>query len=136
MRTSPNRLLAVVFGALYLVAGVVGFVVTAGLGFFAAPGRLLIGIFAVNPFADGLDVVIGAALLIAGFSTVAVAKIVNTIVGTLFLALGLAGLFIIGTPFNIVGMNGADNVLHFASAVVLLAAGLGTERSVKTAVTS
>lgn len=136
MRTSVNRLVAVILGAAWLIAGAAGFFATAGLTFFSTTGKLLVGFVAVNPFASVLDILLGAALLIAGLSTVAAAKIVTTIVGTAFLVLGIVGLFVIGTEFNILAFNGADNVLHFASAVLLLAVGLGAERSVKTAVTT
>jgi uncharacterized protein DUF4383 len=133
---SPNRLVAVILGAIYLIAGVAGLFVSAGMGIFAVPGRMLLAAFAVNPSAAALDILIAAAVLIAGLSSVAASKIVTTIVGTVFLVLGIAGLFVIGTGFNYLALNGADNVLHFASAVVLLAVGLGAERSVTTAVTS
>ncbi|MEO6117278.1 MAG: DUF4383 domain-containing protein [Pseudolysinimonas sp.] len=136
MRTSTNRLVAVILGAACLIAGVAGFFVTTGVAFFSTSGRLLVGLFAVNPFANVVDVLLAAALLTAGLSSVAAAKVVTTIVGTVFLVLGIAGLFVIGGAFNILAVNGADNVLHFASAVVLLAVGLGAERSVKTMVTS
>ena len=135
MRASPNRLIATILGAVYLVVGVIGFFATAGIGFFSLSGRLLVGLLGTNPFLSTLDVLIGAALLMGGLSTVAAAKTVTTIAGTVFLVLGIAGLFIIGTAFNILALNGADNVLHFASAVVLLAVGLGADRSVATAVT-
>ena len=135
MRASPNRLLATILGAVYLVVGVIGFFVTVGAPFFSLSGRLLIGLLGTNPFLSALDVLIGAALLMGGLSTVAAAKTVTTIAGTVFLVLGIAGLFIIGTTFNVLALNGADNVLHFASAVVLLAVGLGADRSVTTAVT-
>ena len=136
MFSSPNRLTAVIVGALYLVGGVAGLIVAAGTTPLAVPGRLLLGVFSVNPVAALLDILIAAALLIAGLTTVAASKIVTTLAGTLFLVLGLAGLFVIGTVFNVLALNGADNVVHFASAVVLLAVGLGAERSVKTVVTS
>jgi len=136
MRSSPNRLLALILGAVYLLAGVGGLVGSADARFFADPGRLLLGVFSVNPAAALLDILIGAGLIVAGLSTVAAAKITTTIVGALFLVIGLTGLFVIGTPFNVLALNGADNVLHFASAVVLLGVGLGAERSVKTAITS
>jgi len=134
--SSPNRLTAVIVGALYLVSGIAGFFVSAGTGVFAATGRLLLGIFSINPAGAAVDILIAAALMIAGLSTIAASKIVNTIIGAVFLVLGIAGLFVIGTGLNVLALNGADNVVHFASSVILLAVGLGAERSVKTAVTS
>ena len=136
MIARPNRLAALIVGAFYLIAGVTGLFGTAGQRLVAIPGRLLLGVFEVNPFAAVVDVLVGAALVIAGLSTVAASKIVTTIVGTVFLVLGLAGLFVIGSGSNMLALNGADNVLHLASAVILLAVGLGADRVVKTAVTS
>ena len=135
MLSSPNRLIAVIVGALYLVTGVAGFFVAAASGGPSA-GRLLLGFFSINAAGAAVDILIAAALIIAGLSTVAASKIVNTLAGAIFLVLGLAGLFVIGTGLNVLALNGADNVVHFASSVVLLAVGLGAERSVKTPVTS
>jgi hypothetical protein len=134
--SSANRVTAVVIGGVSLLSGIAGLVISAGMGMLAAPGRLLLGVFSINPAGAAVDILIAAAVVIAGLSTVAAAKIVNTIVGAVFLVLGLAGLFVIGTGFNVLALNGADNVAHFAGSVVLLAVGLGAERSVKTPVTS
>jgi len=136
VRSSPNRLLAVMVGAIYLVEGIAAFVISTGIGFFAGPGRLLVGVFSTNPAAAVLDILIGAALVMAGLATVVACRIVTTSAGTLFLVLGLAGLFVIGTDVNVLALNGADNALHFASAVVLLGVGLGAERSVTRVVAS
>lgn len=133
MTKSPNRLLATVFGVVYVLIGIAGFSVTMHVGFFAAPGGLLFGIFEVNAFHNVAHLVIGAALLIAGLSGTRPARTVNCVVGAAYLVLGLIGLFVVGSPFNILAINGADNVLHFGSAVLLLAVGLGAERVVKTA---
>lgn len=128
MSKSPNRLLGVIFGAVYVLIGVLGFTVTSGTGFFATSGGLLLGIFEVNVFHNVAHILIGAALLLAGISRVSAAKNVNSVVGFAYLVLGLAGLFLVGTAFNILAINAADNVLHFASAALLLAVGLGADR--------
>ncbi len=128
MRTSPNRLLATVFGAVYLLVGVAGFLVTNGVGFFATEGRNLI-IFEVNPLHNVIHLAIGAALLIAGLSSVTAAKTANSTVGLVYLLVGIVGLFLPGTALNIIALNGADNVLHLGSALVLLAVGLSQDRT-------
>ncbi len=133
MRTSPNRLLATVFGAVYVLIGILGFTVTSGVGFFSTEGGLLLGIFEVNIFHNVAHILIGAALLIAGVSNVSAARTVNSVVGAAYLVLGLAGLFLVGTALNILAINVADNVLHFASAALLLAVGLGADRGRSTA---
>ncbi|MEP6844211.1 MAG: DUF4383 domain-containing protein [Pseudolysinimonas sp.] len=131
MQASTNRIIATVVGTLYLIAGIVGWLTTAHQGFFATSGGLLVGAFGVNSFHNMLNILIGAALLLAGLSTFTAAKIVTTLTGTFCLVLGLFGLFVIGGPVNVLALNGADNVLHFASAVLLLAVGMGAERSAR-----
>jgi hypothetical protein len=138
MSKSPNRLLGVVFGIVYLLIGVLGFFVTSGTGFIATSGPKLLGLFEINPLHNVAHLIIGAAVLIAALSGARAAKAVNTTVGAVYLLLGIVGLLIAGgnNPLNILAINGADNVLHFATAVVLLAVGLGADRSsrsVKTA---
>lgn len=135
MRTSPNRIIATVFGAVYVLVGVLGFFVTGGVDFFATDGGLLLGVFAVNPFHNTAHLLIGAALLIAGLATVPAAKAVNTTVGAVYLILGIAGFFIADTALNILALNTADHFLHLASAIVLLGAGLAADKTVPRRVT-
>ena len=131
MRTSPNRLLGTVFGAVYVLVGLLGFAVTGGIGFIATEGGLLLGIFAVNPLHNVAHLLIGAALLIAGLSNVSAAKAVNSTVGAVYLLLGIVGFFIVGSALNILALNTADHFLHLASAIVLLGVGVGAERSAR-----
>lgn len=131
MRNSPNRLLATVFGAVYLVVGLLGFAVTGGVGFIATEGNLLLGLFAVNPLHNIAHLLIGAALLIAGLSNVAAARTANTVVGAVYLLLGVVGFFLVGTALNILALNTADHFLHLASAIVLLGVGLAADKSAR-----
>ena len=128
MSQSPNRLVAVIVGAIYVALGLVGFTATAGVGIVSTTGGFLFDVFGVNVLQNIVHVVIGAVLLAAGFAGVRVARGVNSAVGALFLAVGLAGLFLVGTDSNILALNGADNVLHFGSSIVLLAVGLGADK--------
>jgi hypothetical protein len=129
MRNSPNRIVATVFGAVYLLVGLLGFAVTGGVGFFATEGGLLLGVFAVNPFHNVAHLLIGAALLIGGIVSATAAKAVNATVGAAYLLLGIVGFFLAGTSANILALNTADHFLHLASAIVLLGVALGFERS-------
>jgi hypothetical protein len=131
---SPNRLLAVIFGAVYLLVGLLGFTVTGGVGFVATQGGLLLGLFEVNPLHNIAHLLIGAVLLVAGLSGVRAAKGANTTIGAVYLLLGIVGLFILDSAANILALNGADNGLHFGSAILLLAVGLGAERATRTRV--
>ncbi|WP_404434546.1 DUF4383 domain-containing protein [Microbacterium lacus] len=132
MRSSPNRLVATIFGAVYLLVGALGFAVTGGVGFIATEGGLLLGVFQVNPLHNIAHLLIGGALLIAGLSSVVAAKTVNVIVGATYLLLGIIGFFLVGTALNILALNTADHFLHLASAVVLLGVGLAADKAVKT----
>jgi len=131
MRTSPNRLVATVFGAVYLLVGLLGFAVTGGVGFIATQGGLLLGLFAVNPLHNVAHLLIGAALLIAGLSSVVAAKSVNTTIGAVYLLLGIVGFFIASSALNILALNTPDHFLHLASAIVLLGAGLAADKVVR-----
>jgi hypothetical protein len=128
MRNSPNRLIATVFGAVYLLVGLVGFAVTSGIGFFSTEGANLI-IFEVNPLHNVIHLAIGAALLYAGLKNVQLARTVNAGVGAVYLLVGILGLFLLTSPLNIIALNGADNVLHLASAVLLLGVGLSMDKA-------
>ncbi|MDP9693611.1 DUF4383 domain-containing protein [Arthrobacter sp. UC242_113] len=132
MRNSPNRLIATVFGAVYLLVGLVGFAVTSGVGFFSTEGSNLI-IFEVNPLHNVIHLAIGAALLYAGVKDVQLARTINTAVGAVYLLVGILGLFLLSSPLNIIALNGADNVLHLASAVLLLGVGLSLDKVPATA---
>ena len=128
MRTSPNRLVATIFGAVYLLVGLLGFAVTGGVGFISTSGGLLLGIFEVNPLHNVAHLLIGAALLFAGLANVRAAKVTNTVDGAAYLLLGIVGFFLVGTAANILALNTFDHFLHLASALVLLGVGVGAER--------
>jgi hypothetical protein len=130
MRTSPNRLIGTVFGAVYLLVGLLGFAVTGGVSFIATEGELLLGLFEVNPLHNVAHLLIGAALLIAGLSSTSAAKAANTTVGAVYLLLGLLGFFIADSALNILALNTADHFLHLASAIVLLGVGLTADKNV------
>ena len=136
MRSSPNRLVATIFGAVYILVGLLGFAVTGGVEFLATEGGLLLGIFMVNPLHNIAHLLIGAALLIAGLASARAAKTVNIVVGATYLLLGIVGFFLVGTALNILALNTFDHFLHLASALVLLGVGLGAERGVRSDLSS
>jgi hypothetical protein len=125
---SPNTLLGAVFGVVYLLVGLAGFAVTSGVGFAATEGKPLI-VFEVNPLHNIVHLLVGALLLFGALRGARTAKAVNTLVGGVYLLVGLVGLFLVGTEANILALNGADNVLHFASAALLLGVGLSQDKS-------
>ena len=129
MSESPNRLVAAVFGGVYLLVGLLGFVVTGVSNFAGTEGDTLI-VFDVNPLHNIVHLAIGA-LLLASSRSVARAKGANTTVGAVYLLVGVLGLFLVGSGANILALNSADNVLHLASAVLLLGIGLSADKRVR-----
>jgi hypothetical protein len=125
---SPNRIVATVFGAVYLLVGLFGFAATNGVDYFATQGGLLVWAFEVNPFHNTAHILIGLVLLVGGLSGVQAAKIVNVVIGAAYLLLGIAGFFLVGTAANILALNTPDHFLHLASAILLLAVGLAADR--------
>ncbi len=75
---SVNKLVGVVFGAVYVLVGLLGFTVSGGSSFAGIDGGLLLGIFMVNPLHNIAHILVGALLLAGGMGTVRAAKSVNT----------------------------------------------------------
>ena len=83
----------------------------------------------MNPLHNVIHLASGAALLAAGLKSVPAARSVNTTVGAVYLLVGIVGLFLVDSAANIIALNGADNVLHLASAVLLLGVGLSQDKT-------
>lgn len=130
---SPNRLVGAVFGVIYLLVGLLGFAVTGFDGFVDTnTDEALLG-FELNPLHNIAHLLIGALLLGAALKGVSAAKGSNTLVGAVYLLLGILGFFIASddNDLNILSLNGADNILHLASAAVLLGVALSQDKSVR-----
>lgn len=125
----PNVIVGGVFGAVYLLVGLLGFAVPGGYGFADTEGGKVLGLFMVNPLQNIAHLLIGALLVLAATRGEMLSSRVNTLVGGVYLLLGTVGLFILSSDVNILALNAADNGLHFASAAVLLAVGLSRSRS-------
>lgn len=123
---SLNQTVALVFGVVYLLVGVLGFFVDSD-GFAARTGGKLLGLFEVNPLHNVAHLLIGAVLVLAS-RALSTARGANTTVGAAYLLLGIVGLFILDSDANILALNGADNVLHLASAALLLGVGVGADK--------
>jgi hypothetical protein len=120
---SLNQLVAAVFGAVYVLVGIIGFFVASN-GFAATSGGKILGIFEVNPLHNIAHILIGAVLLGAARAGAKAARGVNITIGAAYLLLGVLGLFILNSAANILALNSADNGLHFASALLLLVVGV------------
>jgi Domain of unknown function (DUF4383) len=125
-----NVIVGGAFGVIYLLVGLLGFTVSGGHSFADTDGGKLLGLFMVNPLHNIAHLLIGALLVLAATRGEVAASRMNTLIGGLYLVLGVIGLFILNNDVNILALNTADNILHFGSAAVLLAVGLlATRRS-------
>ena len=124
---SLNQTLALAFGAVYALVGVIGFFVSGDVDFAGKEGASLLG-FDVNGLHNIVHFLIGVAL-IAASRTHAAARGANLAIGAVYIALALLGPVINDTAADIIGLNGADHFLHFASGVMLVAAALVGERA-------
>lgn len=117
-----NQTLALAFGAVYALVGVLGFFVSTDVDFAGKDGASLLG-FDVNGLHNIVHLLIGVALILAS-RTHAAARATNLTIGAVYIALALLGPVINDTAADIIGLNGADHFLHLASGVLLLAGAL------------
>ncbi|HET9142634.1 DUF4383 domain-containing protein [Actinophytocola sp.] len=128
MSRSVNQLVGYGFGATYVVVGLLGFTVSGEHAFAGEHGGHLLGIFAVNGLHNVVHLLVGAALIAAAAAGTAVSKAVNTVVGAVYLLVGVVGVLIGSGSLNLLALNAPDHALHFASAVALIAIGLAADR--------
>lgn len=126
---SLNRKFGYLFGAVYAAIGLVGFAITMGVGFAETDGKRLI-FFEINPLHNIIHLAVGALLIGGAAAGARVSSAVNSVVGAVYLLVGLIGLAIVDSDSNILALNQADNVLHLATALLALTVGLGGERLV------
>jgi Domain of unknown function (DUF4383) len=125
----PARRFAQVFGAVYVLVGLLGFVFT-GFSDVAAPSDDKLLLFGVNPLHNLVHIGIGA-LWLASSRSESSARAISTLIGGVYLVVGVLGLFINGSSdLNILNINQPDNALHLASAALGLYFGLAGRRTV------
>lgn len=126
---SINQLVGYAAGATFLVVGLLGFVVSGDHAFAGEHGGNLLG-FQVNGLHNVVHIGVGAALLVGATRGLRTSKTVNTLVGAVYLLVGVLGLFVIDNGgLNLIALNWADNGLHLASAALLLTVGLVMDRA-------
>ncbi|MBB5802056.1 putative membrane protein [Saccharothrix ecbatanensis] len=129
MSRSVNQLVGLGFGAVYVLVGLLGFVVSGDHAFAGSHGGHLVGVFAVNGLHNVVHLLVGAGLIGGAVLGHEVSKKVNTVVGAVYLLVGVLGLVIGGSQLNVLALNAADHGLHFASALLLIAVGVAADRS-------
>ena len=104
---TPAQTFALVFGAVYVLVGI--------LGFFMDP---ILGIFEVNTLHNVAHLAVGG-LFLAGSRTHAMAKQVSLIIGVVYGLLAILGFAGVLVP-DLLDANTADDFLHLATAALAL----------------
>lgn len=119
------RMVALVFGAIFVLVGVIGFIpaispMTDMEGMEVADAAVL-GIVPVNAVANIVHILLGGILLYAS-TTVSMAILVLRAFGVAYLLLGVIGLFA-PNGFGIMPLGGAEMIIHFLTAIIFLGVG-------------
>jgi Domain of unknown function (DUF4383) len=112
---SPAQMFALAFGVVYLLVGILGFVLAPD------EGDKLLGIFQVNVLHNVIHLAVGA-LFLAGSSTHARAKQINLVIGLVYGVVAILGLadILVDAPDGLIDANAADDFLHLGTAVLAL----------------
>ncbi len=113
---STVQMVALLFGAIYLVAGVLGFLPFLG-GSYTLTDHALLGIFEVNLLHNLVHIVIGIAGLAAAAS-LANSRTFCQVAGAILLLLGVLGVFV-AKPFGLIDIGGLDIALHLVTGAIL-----------------
>lgn len=111
MGMGMTRTVAAVFGAVYVIAGLAGFVLESPI----------FGLFEVNALHNIVHILLGAILLYGSTST-SLAIMTTRGVGAVLVLLGILGIPL-PDGFDLVPLGGNDIFLHLVTGAILLAAG-------------
>jgi hypothetical protein len=112
--------MAVLFGVILLVVGILGFVPAV------TKDEMLLGIFHVNTVHNIVHLLSGAVALFCGMTSVCASRNYFRIFGIVYAAVAVLGLMHMGEHTNLLGLisnNDADTYLHIGIAVVSLILG-------------
>ncbi|SFN61547.1 DUF4383 domain-containing protein [Mycetocola miduiensis] len=130
-RRAPVQLAALVFGIVFVLVGILGFIPGVTTNYDALlfagndSGALLLGVFQVSILHNIVHLLFGVAGIVLSrkFSGAR-----NFLIwgGVIYFVLWIYGLFVAGmdTAANIVPLNNADNWLHLVLAIAMVALGL------------
>lgn len=111
------------FGVTYVFVGMLGFAIGVGqYAFHGRHGNKVFKLFTVNSLHNIVHLGIGALLLAGVIGGYFASRVINGLVGLVYLVIGILGWFVINTSINVIALNNWDNVLHMASGLALLAA--------------
>jgi hypothetical protein len=109
------RAIAVIFGILFLLAGILGFIPSY------APDNMLLGYFHINPMHNFAHLITGIIALWVGFTSMAASKLFFRIFGVIYVLVALLGLYYGEEPvLGLIANNIADVGLHLVIGIIAL----------------
>lgn len=126
--TNIQKTVALVFGIVFLLIGILGFVPAL------TPGGALLGLFMVNGVHSIVHLLFGVAGIAAALT--GASRLYNKIGGVIYLVLAVVGFIALlavtslapgGMLLGLVMINMADNFLHLVLGIVLAYVGFGIQ---------
>jgi hypothetical protein len=125
--------IALVFGIVFLLVGIAGYLTEGGMSMQVEPAALLLGLFPVNMLHNAVHVAFGLWGIVASRSF-AGARNYARIGGVIYALLAVLG-FVVPNGFGLVPLGGHDIWLHAVLGIALLAAGFTAKDEVVVAPT-
>ncbi len=124
--------LALLFGAVFLLVGILGFVPTFS-PLHSDGMRYLLGLFMVGGIHNAIHILSGVAALAGGYSSEKYAQMYFRVFGAVYALVTVIGFIQKDTVLGIFHVNMADNFLHLGLAVAILGIGFGMKVTDSTA---
>lgn len=113
--------LAVVFGVVFILVGIMGFIPAVAPVDAETGHAHLLGIFAVNAGHNWVHILSGVAALVAGFMSAAASRTYFRVFGVIYGLVTILGFFVgRGELLGFMAHNVADVALHLAISIVAL----------------
>ena len=129
MKTLAQRV-ALIFGVVFVLVAVLGFITTGGTGMDAEHSGMLLGLFPVNLLHNVVHLLFGVWGVLAS-RTWPAARTYCRIGGIIYIVLAVLG-FVAPTTFGLIPIGGNDIWLHALAGVVLLGVGIQAKRPAAT----
>jgi hypothetical protein len=115
--------LAILFGAVFLLVGILGFIPAA------TPHHKLLGLFMVGGVHNAIHLLSGVLAIAGAMASEKYAQLYFRAFGTVYLLVTIIGFVQKNTVLGIFAVNTADNFLHLVLAVAILGVGFGVKLS-------
>lgn len=120
--------LAILFGVVFLLVGILGFIPTFS-PVHSDGMRYLLGLFMVGGIHNAIHLLSGIAALGLGYYSEKTARLYFLVFGAVYALVTVVGFVQKDTVLGIFHVNMADNFLHLALAIAILGVGLALKPS-------